>query len=202
VEATVEADRHRQETADRRARAWRRRLEGWSQQRIATELGVSQQMVSKMLRKLERQLAQQFTAEVSEARARQTAQLERTYMLLMEQWERSCEDTERVNTTTGRTAVFADGRAVELPALIATTRERQCGNPALIGQALAALQAIRRIWGLEAPTRHELAGPACGPIRIVEVDADGIRRDLDAKMNRLMEQYGLEAAAEESSGAE
>lgn len=151
---------------NREREAWRLRLLGWTQDRIATHLGVAQPAICKALARTERRLAQQFAAEALEAKARQTAQLEALYESLMDEWERSCEAAEKVTVTTGRTQA-AEGALIALPDVVTTVRSTQTGNPALIARAMDALASIRAIWGLESPARSELSGPGGTPIPVV-----------------------------------
>lgn len=166
--AIMEADRHRQKSAAKEAEAWRLRVQGWTQARIATHLKCSQQAVSLMLAKLERKFHDELIEQAAEVKARQTAQLEALYESLVEQWERSCRDAERVTTVSGLAKATEHGY-VDLPDRETRVVEGQSGNPALIAQALAAQAAIRAIWGLEAPKRQEVSGPEGGPVRVSEV---------------------------------
>ncbi len=152
------------------AEAWRLRVQGWQQSRIAAHLGVSQQRVSQLLRATEVKLYAEFKEHALEVKARQTAQLEHAFMLAMDQWERSCGDAEKVSVTSGRTKMFDSGEAVALPDMATRTTERQTGNPALLGVALKALADIRQIWGLNAAEKTQVSGPEGGPIKIVEVE--------------------------------
>lgn len=172
------AERHRQRTASREAEAWRLRVEGATQASIAARLGVSQSAVSQMLAKAERQFHAELIEQAAEIKARQTAQLEALYESLVEQWRRSCEDSERTQTIAGLAKATETGY-IELPDRKTRTVEGQSGNPALIAQALAAQAAIRAIWGLEAPKKQELSGPEGGPIRVSEIIVELPRGDGD-----------------------
>ena len=163
------AERHRQENEVRQHEAWRLRLQGLTQAKIAEQLGVSQQAVSLLLLKTEKRLHAEFVAQAEEIKARQTAQLEQIYLEAFEQWRRSCEDAEQVTTVTGRAKATNDGCVIDLPDQETRTVKGQSGNPALLEKAMQALENIRSIWGLEAPKKQEFSGPEGGPIRVSEV---------------------------------
>jgi hypothetical protein len=198
----MEANRHRQETFDKAARAWELRLLGHSQQRIAAELGVSQQLVSRLLQKIEQRLFAEFRDRAEAEKALQTARLESIFAQAMAAWARSCEDAEKVTTVSGRSKVFEDGAAVTLPDLRTVSRQGQTGNPALLAQAMKALSDIRDLWGLNSPQRTEISGAAGGPVAIREIVIEQPREALAARVDRIREQLHLDAAAEESPGAE
>ena len=147
---------------------WSLRLKGWSQQAIADHLCVSQALVSSTLDRLEKRLHKEFAARAEEIKGRQTAQLEAVYAEAMAQWERSCEDAEQVTTVAGLAKATEHGY-VDLPDRVTRVVRGQSGNPALLEKAMAALAAIRLIWGLDAPQKQEISGPAGGPVRISEV---------------------------------
>lgn len=153
---------------DRERAAWELRLQGWTQERIAEELGISQPTVCKILRRVESRLAEEFREHAEEVKARQAAILERIAAEALRQWERSCQDAVRVTVETGRAKATEMG-LIHLPDKEVTTTEGQSGNPALLAQAREALADIRAIWGMDAPKRQEHTGAGGGPIAISEV---------------------------------
>lgn len=175
----MESDRHRQEQQVWQQEAWKLRVSGWTQQRIAEHLGVSQPRVSQILKKIEAKLHAEFVDEAAEIKARQTAQLEHVYTEALYQWLRSCEDLERTTVVSGRAGVSAVMGVIDLPNLETTMKEGQSGNPALLAQAMKALADIRAIWGLEAPKKQELSGPDGGAIRVTEIVVEIPRGDHD-----------------------
>lgn len=143
-------ERHRQEDLELQTRAWNLRVRGWTQERVAAELGITQQRVSRLLAKTEKRLYSEFADHAEEIKARQTVQLEHLYDRLTTQFEASCDDGS--------------------------------GNPALLAQALKALEDVRKIWGLEAPKRQEVSGPAGGAIVL---DVEQTRGELQRRLARL-----------------
>lgn len=145
----------------REREAARLRWQGWTQQRIADQLGVTQQAVDVMLQRIERRLAEEFKEQAAEIKARQTAQLEQVVDETLTQWRRSYEDAVTEVTVKGKTE---GGKADSMKAQVTRTVVGQSGNPGLIGQARGAMADIREIWGLNAPKRNEHSGPDGGPI--------------------------------------
>lgn len=135
--------------------AWSLRQQGWTQQRIADQLGVSQPAVLMMLGRVESRLAVEFREQAEQIKARQTAILETVADEVLQQWRRSCEDGVTVARVEGRTHTTKDGDIMQLPDQVTTTIEGQSGNPGLIAQARGTFADIRGIWGLDAPQKRE-----------------------------------------------
>lgn len=89
---------NRQEARDREFRAWRMRVRGFTEQRIADELGVSQPAVHLMLERAEKAQLGEMVGEALPIKRRQTAQLEYLQEEAMLAWERS-----KLNAETERT---------------------------------------------------------------------------------------------------
>ena len=152
--------RRQQQAPEYEREAWRLRIEGYSQQEIADRLSIAQSTVCEALKRIEQKLAEEFRAEAEEIKARQTEQHERIYREAMEQWRRSCGDAELERVTTKEVSLVNedDEGAVPVPGVeVRTTNERkaQSGNPALLEKAMAALSAVRGIWGLDAPVKSD-----------------------------------------------
>jgi predicted transcriptional regulator len=147
--------KQRDKAADNERRAWDLRLQGWTQQQIAEELGLSQSTVCVALDRIEKKLAREFRDHAEEVKARQTEQLQMVFQAAWEQWRRSCEDAQKVKTVKGRVASNEAGY-IPLPDLVTEMVEGQSGNPALLSQAMKALADIRTIWGMDAPKKSEV----------------------------------------------
>lgn len=157
-------------TRDNEREAWLLRKQGWTQERIAGRLGLSQQAVCTMLARIEKKLAAEFRDQAEEIKARQTALLETLADEVLTQWRRSCEEAFTEVTVKGKTTGGKGKSGAEndqSKAQITTTREAQSGNPALIAQARGTLADIRDIWGLDAPKKNEHTGAAGEPLSTV-----------------------------------
>lgn len=136
----------REVTAENERHAWLLRTEKfWTERQIAEELSLTQGAVSKMLSRVEKREAVQFSERVEQIKARQTAQLEALASDAFMEWERSKLPAENERTTVSATG------SVE------TTSERRgrIGDAQLLNQARGAMSDIRTIWGLDAPKRTE-----------------------------------------------
>lgn len=123
----------------RRRRAWELRQQLWTQAEIAAELGVSQQQVSRILKRLSDRVAAELAADVARVRAQQTLQLEHVASVAMRGYEASQEPTITVKRTES-----PDGLKVEQ-----TTRGRD-GTPDFLAKAMQAMGDVRKILGAEA----------------------------------------------------
>lgn len=88
----MEADKHKQKTQEISEQAWRLRVQGWTQTRIADHLRVSQPRISLLLQKKEKELHAEFVQQAEEIKARQTERLDHLYDRLTTQFEESCRD--------------------------------------------------------------------------------------------------------------
>jgi hypothetical protein len=77
---------------------------------------------------------------IREIKARHTGCLMRSYQEAMDGWRESKQDTESETVKSGKSGVETT-----------TRRQGQCGNPAFLAEARAALADIRKIWGADEP---------------------------------------------------
>jgi len=162
---------------EREREAWRLRQHGWTQQRIADQLGVTHQAVDLMLSRIEKKLAEQFKEQAAEIKARQTAILEVVTDEALTQWRRSCEDAVTEVTVKGKVTgkggkAQGSGDKDESRAQVTRTVVGQSGNASLLAQARGAMSDVRTIWGLDAPKREEWTGKDGGAIEIHDTRAE------------------------------
>ena len=131
----------------RRARAWQRSLQGASQREIAAELGVSQPAVSKMLRRVARDVIDDLRHQTTVQQARQVHRLELVVTEALAAWEQSKrERTQRRQRRQDAPGGPAGGRLTVSEAVV-TSRD---GDPRYLRQALTALADLRTVTGLDA----------------------------------------------------
>jgi len=169
---------------EREQRAWALVLDGVPQVEIAAQLEVTPQAISKLLQRVERRAVAEMDADVRRRKLRQHARLEHVYREAMTAWKRSQEPRRKSRRKSG-------GRRGEILTDEATTN---AGAPGLLMAALDALQAQRKLWGLDAP-------------RQLQVEAVPPRRPLeqlsDAQLaQRVEENLGLLLAEDASNAAE
>ena len=160
-------------TAEREKRAWELRQQCWTEERIAADLGVTQPAVSVMLRRISGRMAKQLTGQVERVKATQTAQLEHIAFEAMQAWERSKLNAEATRTVTEQISLKGEEETLDdegqpirrktavVPAVKETTTftsEGQAGDSRMLEKAINALSDIRKIWGLDAPTKQEITG--------------------------------------------
>jgi transcriptional regulator with XRE-family HTH domain len=127
----------REQVRDRERRALELRLEGLSQRQIADRLGVSQQMVSKVLRRVERRALRELTARVELIKARDSLLLEGIAIEALAEYRRSKRPGQSRKKVQG-----PDGTRRE------RTVQGRIGSAALLEVAMKALEQRRAIWGL------------------------------------------------------
>jgi predicted transcriptional regulator len=146
------SERQRQiEARTRESRAWELTRRGYTQERVAATLGVTQQAVSKILRRAEGRFLDEFRERVAAEKARQTAVLEWVVEEALDAWQQS----KRPATITEVSILPPAGRRKKGGERTRKTEKGQSGNPAHLAEARAALREIRAIWGLDAPARTE-----------------------------------------------
>ncbi|MCX6543510.1 MAG: helix-turn-helix domain-containing protein [Acidobacteria bacterium] len=126
-------------------------IQGWSQPQIATELGVSQAAVSKMLRRADERVLRDLVGAVERHKARHTVRLEHLYAEAIRAWERSKADTTRRRQRKSQPG--AGGAANTVAEIVV---EDQHGDPRYLEQGRKALLDLRKLWGLDAPQKVDL----------------------------------------------
>ena len=141
----------------REQRVLDRSVAGVSQRQIAQEEGITQSAVSKILRRVEARVLEEFMARVEQQKVRQSLSLEHVYRQSLAAWEASKADaTRRVQTKTQTAAGASSGTVAQLVV------ENRHGDPRFLEIARKALADQRRVWGLDAPHKvdvHAHHGP-------------------------------------------
>jgi len=162
--------------------AWEHRIKGMSERLIAEEIEkaglgrITQQGVSLMLIRIEARTLEQMTERIGGEKARQTHALWHIYHEAMQAWERSKAAnksiTKRVDSRSGKATDDGSASGATGSEQITTHISDQDGDPRFLDQARAALADARKIWGFEAPQRHQHGGDPDGPpvsLQVVEV---------------------------------
>ena len=124
---------------------------GWSQHRIAADLGVSQAAVSKSLKRLETRILRELTETVERQKARHTLRLEHLFAEAMRAWEQSKADSTRRRQR--QTQGGAGGAGATVAEVVV---ENQHGDPRYLDEARKALGDHRKLWGLDAPQKVDV----------------------------------------------
>ena len=150
---------------------------GWSQHRIATDLGISQAAVSKLLKRVEGRAARDLVDALDRHKARQSLRLEHHYTESMTAWEASKGDTTRKRQRKSQ----GGGRGAEAT-VAEVVVENQHGDPRYLEAARKALADLRRIWGLDAPKAIDVRAPH----PFASMTEEALREEL-ARSARLLE---------------
>ena len=141
-------------------------LQGWNQQEIADKIGVNRNTVGADIKALLKEWKKNRNGLADEFEGRYRLIYREAYLA----WLRSKEDAE---TTTQEAIEGADGiggdKLNKGRLKVSTRREGQSGNPALLAQAMAALKAIREMFGVDAAGKVELSGPGGTPLPFSEI---------------------------------
>lgn len=132
-------------------------LRGYSHAEIAERIGVDRSAVSHRIKKLNARAR----LDREEHIARELRTLDTALQEALDAWNRSKEDNEVV-TVEGR-----DGKN-----RITKRTEGQSGNPAHLGNVVRISESRRKLLGLDAPVRQEVAGADGGAITIRVVRDD------------------------------
>ena len=131
------------------------RLQGYSQERIADELGLNQATISRSLSAIEAGWRETLNLDTDAIKAEQLAKLKHLETEAWAEWHRSKEDMVRKvaeNKTTGSEKNAAASRK-------SVTSEAQSGNPAYLKAVLSAIAERSKILGVYAPVKHSNTDP-------------------------------------------
>ncbi len=153
------------------AKAWLLRQRGWTQARIAGEIGLDQGTVCRMLDRIERRECARLARKVAGHKGRQNAILEHLVDESFQAWEASKKPQKRASRKTSM------GVSVETTDIL----ERE-GEVAYLDRVLAALKDQRFLWGLnEAPKRaSDEGGGLTLSALAARLAANGAAHDADA----------------------
>jgi hypothetical protein len=161
----------REVARQREADAWRLRCDGDSQEAIATELGVTQQAVSLMLKRVTRRVVGRLDAEAEARIALHAARLERIYKAAIKAWDESKQPKQKsrshktvVPAAAADLAAMLDGQALigglPSPSVIREVSVKEAsksdGNPIFLEVALRADAELRKLHGVNAPKKIDL----------------------------------------------
>lgn len=145
--STVKNSGKRKEITNRRLAVSQLFNEGYTNQLTLVELlkeryniDVTQPTISGDLKALDKQWKEQAKAEIDQVKAHLIAKYYQIYKEAYAAWRLSLEESVTHEVTETSKGTYEK-----------TTKKGQSGNPALLGQAQAALKSIREIVGLDAP---------------------------------------------------
>jgi predicted transcriptional regulator len=142
---------------ERKKRAWELTQQGWSEKRIALELGISVRTVRRYLTALARKAETELDEKVLRVKHKQLAQLEHTVDQAFQAWEISKRPEQIVSKKTIPGEVVDEETGQRSPPQeIVTTRVRgQAGDPRFLREAREAMADIRNLLGIK-PEEEQL----------------------------------------------
>jgi hypothetical protein len=146
-------------TRAREARAWELKSRGYTDARIAAELGVSRSTVTKALGRVERRELGRLSDQFEAQKVLVLARLEAILRAAWEGWDLSKRPERTVRVRHG-----PRGRTAE------RVWRSRCGDPRCLNLVRRVLRDIRELLGLDAPRQVILREPAPTP-RFVTVVA-------------------------------
>ena len=178
----MQKKRPQEATAELERRAWDLRTRCFSHDAIATELGVTQETVVRMLKRVCDRLAIAFEAQILQMRTEQTSQLMYIAREALSMWERASRDELSPNPLEGEGRVSkipqtcgevpsepsdqshsSDQSDSSTPPLLCSSTppllrsSSSTRHPAsYLKVALKALADVRAIWGMEAAKKMEV----------------------------------------------
>jgi len=137
----------------RETHAWAMRARGFSQVRIARELGLTQSGVSRLLRRVESRELRRMSKSIERIKAVQNAAFEAIIEESLEAWQRSKTPRKRAARKTS-----GDGQGGADDAVETTEVVERDGDCSYLYAAMNAMGGQRSLWGLDvAPALQEPA---------------------------------------------
>ena len=171
----------RETTRARESRAWELRVREWDEQAIADQLErdglgrVTQQAVSKMLRRVEARELKRLSERVEGWKLFQSEALLLVYREAIAAWERSKEPHKCITRKVATNDLGAMDPVPGAP-IVMTVRD-SAGDPRHLAEARAALADLRKLWGLDAPTK------------IAPTTPDGDKEWNDPELEEIWQQF-------------
>lgn len=132
----------RERTKQRETLAFEMRCEGFTQTRIADELGITQSAVSLMLARVSGKAEAELATLAAQKKMEMMERLETVFTEAMNAWERSKRPKQR----RGRRKRLTNGEDVTQ---VDERVEQRCGDPRFLDRAMNAMRAQRVLLGLE-----------------------------------------------------
>ena len=144
---------------DREEKAWALRCKGWSQPRIAAELGIAQSSVARALQRATEKHHKAFMADIEGYKQNQAALIESAAFSALEQYMKSQQQLNIVEKT-GR---MKNGKFVEEKSTTTVKKIDQYGDKGLLAMFYKGMEEARKIRGCDVPTGNKSADGKLNP---------------------------------------
>jgi hypothetical protein len=143
---------NKEQQREREARVWKLRNIGYTHERIADEIGVDKSTITKMLQRLSLKASKALITEVVEEKYAQIGMLRHVVEESFDGWERS-KQSAKVMTTRTPTRQAGEGAPAAKPTDATVRVSDQDGDTRYLTEARAALADIRKLMGLDSPSK-------------------------------------------------
>jgi predicted transcriptional regulator len=153
--------------------AFKLRTEGWTQQRIAQKMGVSQCYISKMLTRVLKRYTKNFMEHVATVKAEQVAMHNRIVDEALTAWEKS-KGIQKVVKNKAKGVV--NRRGIQETVSGDTTEENKqlFGDTKYLDSSMRAMEHIRKIVGIGSEDEEAQRDPIFGSVEFKIVDKRSI----------------------------
>jgi transcriptional regulator with XRE-family HTH domain len=193
VSRIINADRKNREQRRERERAiWTLRQKGLTHQEIADQVSVERSSVSKILKRLNNRFLDKLDDEIQGAKIEQWQQLDYIVSESLSAWERSKEAQRNIKRTQEALEHPGTGGTQDpekpLVQSVSTTTAviDQDGNPNYLKAAREALADMRKLLGIDAPTKIAATDPTgqkSTPGQVIIFVPDNGRGDTEPENN-------------------
>ncbi len=136
---------------DREEKAWALRCKGWSQPRIAAELGIDQSSVARALQRATEKHHKAFMADIEGYKQNQAALIESAAFSALEQYMKSQQQLNIVEKS-GR---MIKGKFVEEKSTTTVKKIDQYGDKGLLAMFYKGMEEARKIRGCDVPASNK-----------------------------------------------
>jgi transcriptional regulator with XRE-family HTH domain len=150
-------------------------LEGQTSREIGEKLGIARSTVGRWRNAVRQEHVSKAVVDTAQLIADVTESYWSIFDEALEAW---CDSRKHRQAECGE-ETNDEGRSGKEPSA-------RAGNSAFLGKAMEALKAIRDIYGIDAPRRTEIAGPAGGPIALTAAADDDFRNMSDEQLLRII----------------
>lgn len=154
-------------------------LKGWSQKKIAAEMGLSTYTVNRDVAAIERLRRIYMVKNLDEVRRRELAKIDLMEKEAWDAWERSKQPLKKKKTKS----------VSNIPTAMEKIEEERIGAKQYLDTIQWCIERRAQLLGLDAPVRTELSGLAGGPIE----HAHSLKVDDMSELFKAIQQHKKEA---------
>lgn len=179
-------------------------LQGWTQAKIAEELGLARSQIAYDLKKIQQQWIKNTTIELDEHKGKELAKIDLVEAEAWEAWIKSKEKYKQESAIARgihRELDEAKNKKEVATSIDKSTKtEDQYGNPKYLELVMKCIERRCKMLGIDAPQKHEHTGNNGEPIEINKnIDLSHLTFDELLKLKELKEKTANANPSTESS---